>query len=332
MKKPLQNLFLVCLVGIGLPVAAQPIITISGYTPSIGSTVSNVTNGGGFSQGAAGANQTWDLSTIGNTGNSTTSFVSVGSVPTGALFPSASIAATSSGSTVFYKFTANEFQNVGMSISTINFIYSDPEVYLRFPMTMGSTYTDHFKCSFTSGSTFIREGNTTVTADGYGTVMTPNGTYNNVLRVHIQQEYTDSTDGFVIPYLVHIYWWIKEGVKSPLAYVNTIESNGTITNNGGYLTGNVGIFDQSEVFNSIELYPVPATNELNVALNSDKYQKSQFKITNSLGQAVIEQKNYAIQAGNNLYNIDIAQLLEGVYFLQIILDNGSVETKKFTVN
>jgi len=332
MKKPLQNLLLLSLIGLSIPVAAQPTITAAGYTPIIGTSIVNATNGGGFSPGAAGASQTWDLSAIGSTGNQTTSFVANSSTMSGASFPTSNLAAQINFTEVFYKTTASSLQLVGLSMGGTKFIYSDPEDYLRFPFTMGSTYTDHFVCNYEAGANYTREGNSTVTADGYGTVITPNGTYTNVLRVHITQQYHDSTfSSPLVQFNVDNYWWIKDGIKTPLAYLYSISSGGITSTNGGYVTGSVGLADQSKVFNSIELYPVPAKNELNVALNSDVYQKAQFKISNYIGQVVNVQKNYAIQAGNNLFNIDIAELSEGVYLLQIILDNGSVETKKFTI-
>ena len=66
MKKTLLNLLLLGCVSINTNTFAQPTLTSAGCSPVIGTTTTSISNGG-FVQGAAGANQTWNFASVGNT-------------------------------------------------------------------------------------------------------------------------------------------------------------------------------------------------------------------------------------------------------------------------
>ena len=66
----------------------------------------------------------------------------------------------------------------------------------------------------------------------------------------------------------------------------------------------------------LSLYPVPATDLINIELNSVADLKTRVKVLNILGNPVLE-KNITLQRGNNHVEMDINNLPEGVYFIQI---------------
>src|SRR5690606_15577654 len=75
----------------------------------------------------------------------------------------------------------------------VSFFYADPEEVMHFPFTYNDTYSDNTLCtsSLGSGVELVRSGTTTVTADAYGTLKTPLGTYPNTLRILTNQVYED---------------------------------------------------------------------------------------------------------------------------------------------
>jgi hypothetical protein len=62
--------------------------------------------------------------------------------------------------------------------------YYNPVKKLQYPFTFNNSFTDNFSGqAWGMVSPFSITGNITVTADGYGTLVLPSGTVNNVLRV-----------------------------------------------------------------------------------------------------------------------------------------------------
>lgn len=141
--------------------------------------------------GAAGANVTWDFSTLAPFSTFTSPWVAP-SAGLLAIYPAATV--TFSNQSLFqpYQAASDAFRSLGYSqgITLTSEVLSDPADELRFPFTYGDTYTDTF-----SGWDYFNDqqgerdstamsGTLTVTADGYGTLILPWGTVQNVLRVH----------------------------------------------------------------------------------------------------------------------------------------------------
>lgn len=335
MKKTLQKLFLVAMIGANMKSLAQPTITAAGCSPVIGSTSTSISNAG-FPQGAAGANQTWNFANIGNTGSATSQFVSVSSTPNGVQFSNCNLAASSGGAYSYYSSSATALTLNGIASPSAGplITYSNGEDFLRFPFTFGNSYTDTWAATFTSGVDFFRTGSTTVTADGYGTLITPQGTFTNALRIHFVQTYHDSSSFSNGDYTNDEYFWYKEGIKEALASTYTFSSTfsgQTNTSTGGsYAGGTVGM-EANTVAASFILAPNPAQEKINVTINDKNLGQIKTKIINQLGQEVSPVENVNNIAGNNM-QFDVAHLKNGIYTLQLILEDNSVINKRFTVN
>ena len=76
------------------------------------------------------------------------------------------------------------------------------------------------------------------------------------------------------------------------------------------------ISDYKENKIKLSLYPVPAVNNLNVELNSKTDFESKVRIINMMGTSVFE-KNINIQRGNNLIEMNLTNLTDGIYFIQV---------------
>lgn len=339
MKKNLLNLMIGSLVIISSVSIAQPTLTGAGTNPTIGQSFT-YTGTSYFAPGSAGASQTWNFSTISGTAGSPSNCVAVGSTPNGASFPSANIAFDNSGSGnySYQKTSATAYQNYGnVTSSGVIMSYSNPEDLLRFPFTYTNTYNDPFATTFVNGGyTFYRTGSTTITADGYGTLITPAGTFTNVTRIHMVQDYQDSAyfgTPYVVTYLNDEYLWYVDGTHASLAacFTFTTSAGGGPTTSGFFLGTAVGIDDINASLSSFNLYPSPATDKITLDFTLTENKNVAVQLFNSLGQKMdINQSAEGFQGANTI-QLDVATLPEGIYFASILLEGNTAATKRFVV-
>ena len=338
MKKQLHNLLAGSLMLMYSFSIAQPTITATGTNPVIGNSfVYTVTNY--FNQGSAGANQTWNFSTVTGTPNGASNCVSVASTPNGSSFPNANIAFNNTGSSnySYQKTSATALQNYGSVSSTgIIMAYSNPEDYLHFPFTYNNTYTDPWAVNFVNGGyTFYRTGTTSITADGYGTLITPAGTFNNVLRVRMLQTYQDSAY-FGTPYIIQYsndeYMWYINGTHTAAAACFTFIANGSTSQSGFYLGTPMGVDNISNSLSSFNIFPNPASDRVKLGFTLTENKKVELSLFNSLGEKIQENQSTEGVQGANALELDVANLPKGIYFAQIILDGTVAATKRFIVS
>lgn len=300
-------------------------LTATGSNPTVGETFNFVTTAG-FSPGGSGSGQTWNFSTLSGT-NGSSSAVTVGSTPNGSNFPSANLAFNHGGGTYSYHNTnSSAYQAYGYDANGTIILYSNPEDQLHFPFSLSNTYNDFWQGSFVSGGyTFYREGTTTVTADGTGTLITPSGTITNVVRVHFVQNYTDSTfitAPYVITYNNDQYIWYKDGTHFALASTYTLTNSVSGTTTGGtYLITTVGVEENSLLSNSLEVFPNPAIDNVGIKFSNEGSSTVDVSLINIAGQLVYSQQLSNISIGENLNYIDVKDIEKGTYFVK--LQSGS---------
>jgi hypothetical protein len=315
--------------------AAQPTITATGTNPMVGDVV--VLNQGNYaSPGSAGANQTWDLSAIGTGTGQTTTMVTPSSTPNGSSFSSSNVCASpGSGYYSYYTTSASAWQNAGVVGPSGTIPYNDKEDLLRFPCTYNSTYTDAFAANWTSsGYPAYRSGNVIVTADGYGTLTTPAGTYSNVMRVHFHEIYKDSIDfgGFPVVYTYDNdeYMWYLNGNRTPIAAVYTMQINGSPTSVGFYKpTVTVGIdedFADSPLFSA---FPSPAVNEVTITVKD--FQPQSIELNDISGKRIAMIDPLSVVTDRDSYKLDVSSYATGIYFIRLINQEGTTATRKLVI-
>lgn len=316
---------------------AQPTLTATGINFEIGETyyfidISYV------SPGNPGANQTWDLSSATITSQKLTTVVAPSSTVNGGDFPYSNIACSNFSGVMYFKTSATAFQNYGISSTSSIIAYSDPEDLLRYPFNYNDTYSDTWATQFLSGGyNFYRKGTTTLTADGYGTLITPGGTYTNTMRVHLVQVYQDSVSiqgtQSIITYTNDEYVWFKEGIHNQLAimYSLTSSSGGPYTG-GNYISVITEIDDISDFTSSINLFPNPASDKIALDITLAKNQKVDICLFNYLGQQIEINKVIDGVEGVNATQLDVSSLSNGIYFVQIVLDGNIASYKRFVIS
>lgn len=79
--------------------------------------------------------------------------------------------------------------------------------------------------------------------------------------------------------------------------------------------------EENEMISSLNIYPVPATDMLNVSFNSSIAQNVNVRILNNLGQVVVNQQVGTV-SGTRLIVMDVAQLASGLYTLELVGNAG----------
>jgi len=79
--------------------------------------------------------------------------------------------------------------------------------------------------------------------------------------------------------------------------------------------------EENQMISSLNVYPVPATDMINVSFNSSVAQTINVRILNNLGQVVVNQPIGTV-SGTRLVTMDVAQLASGLYTLELVGNAG----------
>ncbi len=324
------NLLLVSLL------ISQPTLTSTGVSPIIGDSY-NLSSTNYVSPGNSGANQTWDLSSLSTTSTATISVVNTSTTPQGNSFPNANLALSYGNSMFQYvKTSPTALQNMGLSNSTITMPYSNPEDLLRFPFTYNDTYSDTWATQFMSGGyMFYRSGTTTITADGYGTLITPAGTYTNTLRISVLQTYQDSAYmgmPYLISYTNQQYMWYREGLRGHIASLYSLTSSSSSNEGGTYVDITVGVDDLSSFNHSVSLSPNPTSDKIKIDFELNENKLIDIQIFNTSGQLVKKVQTNPLSKGLHSLTMDVDELSEGIYFAQIWTSGNLISTQRFIIS
>jgi hypothetical protein len=334
MKK--QILFLVISLYLFGSSSAQPVLTASGITPVIGDHFVRKQSHY-ISPGNAGANQIWDLQKMETFITSESTILLPSTVYLGDTFGLANIVSTDFNSSIsfFFKTTPAGIYYYGYSYLTQKAFmkYQDPEQRFRFPFAMNDAYSDSFSGEFMAGQNqFYRKGKITVTADGYGKLHLPGTQFSNVMRIHLVENYTDSSKATSPMFIKSdMYYWYKEGIHDPLAvvYIDSSQSWSPISG-GSFITGFTGINEQTDLSASIQLFPNPASTKVNIRTTLKADQPVSVTVLTPDGREVID-RMISGTYGVNDNELDITGLPCGIYMVRIRTGKDIIADKRLVI-
>lgn len=330
MKKLLLSFLAACTATI---VAAQPTLTaasnpVAGDAYTIHTTT--VT-----SPGNAGANQTWDFSAQPDNSSTTLGYQSCAASPNCSMFPGTTVVGTQSNGQAYSYFLTDATRQAitGIIAGGVNIIFSNQEDVIRYPFTYGTTYTDAFAATFTSGVDFHRAGTITVTGDGYGTLKTPAGTYPNALRVRRQEVYTDTAVSFgqVIQYTSDVYTWYTTASHEYLYNVGSLTAAGSTSSYATYRSSATDVTSVSLPSATVACTPNPVSGLLKVRIETETRQPLRVSLMDMGGRevAVIADRTFA--AGSSEAAYDVSTLPRGLYGVCISGAGGKSLAQKIVV-
>jgi hypothetical protein len=334
-----KQLLFISYIFISLFTRAQPILTGSNSNLVVGE-INSVALYNWVAPGNSGANQNWNFSSITTGTNSNIMNFTITTIPSTILaqYPNANIVLDYGFGGNIYKTSSAEFQTYGTyntSNSNNNVVYQDPMDILRYPFSFNSTYTDIYSgTQGISGSQKFSKATYTVTADGYGTLSLPIGSFSNVLRIHTHTIGKDSTNASnQINFMRDEYRWYLPNNHYPLLQ-NTIGTYGISNYKDLIMLNNIStsLSEKTSSIKSFNLYPNPNNGQvLNLDLNLTENTKYQIAIIDNIGREVLKTNLDQVSEGYNFRTIDVSGLECGIYNVEITLENGNVLNKKFNI-
>ncbi|MEM6800411.1 MAG: T9SS type A sorting domain-containing protein [Bacteroidota bacterium] len=322
---------------------AQPTLT-SASNPQIGQKWdAALADPSGFDPGPAGADQIWDFSNL-DTAEAPALFSFEVLAPTGN-----PLAADYSDATHIIYWTILGFelyqyesadQNERVSLGGVTWdptdnsllnktLYTDKDDALKYPLTYQDSYSFSSRqevSGFAFTAVYGIEGE--VMADAYGSLITPAGTFNDVLRFRIQRIRTDSSFFFGQKDTSVQYVWMQEGnATALLVYETTTDEEEEPSLNWTSPSNPNGIFGPiAAKKKEINLYPNPSKTDVQLELSDFTLNESiRLEVTDLSGKSLIKK---VIQNNGNILPISLSRLSPGIYLLSISDDEGHWARKK----
>lgn len=236
MKKLTHLLLFSWLISSTFALIAQPTLTRTANFPAVGDAFSRINcDTVGVSAGAAGANQTWNFSSLQQAASfQSGDFVLPSTTDFASDFPSANIAEAYTGGSVNYFNATTEkteivgFVSVNQQGQASLVTFTNPQTTMEYPFTFGDSFTDDANRQY---GTYNGTVTTQTTADGYGTITLPNGVFTNVLRTRTVVNILDTAPGTTFGIDDIVYEWWSADNKQPIFSIRlrTLNQNGTIS-------------------------------------------------------------------------------------------------------
>jgi hypothetical protein len=290
------------------------------------------------SPGNAGANVTWDLSSLTDDSTEVVSFVAPQGTPAYASFPASTAAQPSEGGDLTY-FSCNGsgIELLGSTAGADLVVYQDGERIMSYPCAFNTQWQDAFNASFTVlGLIIDRAGTITGNADGYGSVVLPYGTVNNVLRVRTTEVYTDVTPFGDIGYDFDSYYFYKPGVHVPVAAVRDYAidafGNAQVVQSAEWLDESfLSMADAFRYAIGIDLFPNPARTSVSVVFGADGAKGLRMELVDAAGRVVLRQDLGRAMAGIQRQDLDVSALAPGLYNVHISDGLGGQGVKRLVI-
>lgn len=345
MKKPLlltAIIFSLMAYSKGQTTLTEPSLPAVGTTTTLGYTMQS-----GITPGVAGSNKTWDFSYLSSQGDVTVKIIDPSAAPDQSKFSQANFVTYNSDADEYDYYLINSSGFYGLSSSStytiiggpddgeeydFNSVNSPSDLIIQYP----TNYNTHWISSYSTkdsaykqnGVDYVRQVTTerdSTIVDGWGTIITPEGTYNNVLRV-VTYSYSTTRDddftggtmtlGSTISGRDTSYAWYENGNIFPLLEIDQVS---TEDQNGGSVGGYTAAFLKSNAtgilnplsnkLSDASAFPNPSKGNFTIS-NADKV----IKITNSAGKEISFISN---DNGNSSLGINMEGEEPGLYFVSV---------------
>lgn len=345
MTKKFTLLTVMVAVFFAVNLKAQSTLTASNFNPTTGDVVvlafADTNN---VKEGNAGANVAYDFSTLQKMGNNVSyTYVAPSTTPYASQYSASNLAYSTSSNQgsagyVYLNFSATAYQNIGVATSTLQMVYSNPQTVLEYPTTYNSTFTDTHKGSGTNSQniTTYRSGTTTSTADGWGSLKLPQGTFSNVIRVKVVQKVRDSIhfmgNDIITDSEIETYNFFKEGIKQQLLGISYTKGkdffgDDVIIKSVLYYPDAPNSVNTITKVNNFNVYPNPAASTVFIDSKGNN-NITNYTVTDMLGKTLV---NQPIDYSNNATTIDVSGLPQGIYVVSVFNNKSLVGMQKLNI-
>jgi|ERR1035437_4629462 hypothetical protein len=312
---------------------AQPTINNMLVMP-IGSTYTmQMDSSLGVNSGGSGSNQTWNYASIIHTIPDSTA-LTVALDPLTApyatdSFPGSNVVLNTGVRYDYYSLSGNTAYRIGFYFSNTNhfFYYQNSEQINQNPITYLNTFTDSYQRHYTAaGYNADGTGTNTVTADAYGTITTPAGTYANCLRILEHQVNVDTifTLNLYTPGDSYSYWWFDGVHFAPVFVIDSAYTGANYTYAVHHLINEtVGVNEVQQNKIIVMVFPNPNKGQVTFCYHLNT-PNGKLQIKDISGRLVYEETISGV-FGNAIINT--AEFDNGIYFYQISNDKETKQGK-----
>jgi len=220
----------------------------------------------------------------------------------------------------FFKNSSADFRDVGFAATIFGiplpFKFDNPDILYDFPLNYTNTDSSHsgFQFSIPDIGYIMVDRNRTNTVDGWGTLVTPYGTFEALrLRSDVREYdslFLDSLNlGIPINLAYTEYKWLAKGQKIPLLKVTENMLGPVIEYIDTIRDITIGIDEEPssgrQVFN---IYPNPANKWINIELNSNITGNIEFIIFNLEGRIIAHFRKNRQKTENPFFKINLKNL------------------------
>lgn len=245
-----------------------------------------------------------------------------------------------------YRQNGMTFQYLQFTSFEIPVVFTAGDYVYRFPLNYGNqdtsdaAYAINFPPLPYIGQSIHREN----IVDGWGTLVTPYGTFMALRMVSVVQRIDtislDSVTGFSIVRPLEIeYKWLANGIKIPVLEVDAqILFNTEVVTNVVYrdiynnTLPQVGLNENQQLISASTVYPNPANDNCYVTFALEGAAPVEIELTDISGRVIKSFGKEMSLPGNNSRLIDLNGIAPGNYLINIISGDSRISRKVVVVN
>lgn len=281
-----------------------------------------------------GTGKTWQFSGLSVVDSASISIAQTSAGSYGNQFSNASyVMQYSDGSEIYIQSTAKAAYTVGASKSGQLVSYPNAMLCAGNPFSYKDVQCDTFTTAGTVSNLHLSGiGYTTMTGEASGTLVLPNGTYTDVLKIKTVTTEFDTLTNLPAPNVITTtevsYSWYDAAHPAALLTIDSVNLTSPFqdyqTKNIAYLQAfkSTGIAEMQQLQNTMACYL--DNNGLVLYANMVQGHKYSLKLFNSMGQLVMQDNFIAVANG---HSFSCPDLQNGMYIAVLADENGSAVCK-----
>lgn len=256
------------------------------------------------------------------------------------IFSEADVALVLNNGTVRYWSNNNSLVSLGHGGDQDILDLDVPATWMTYPFTFGSTQSDQASGTlFSACRDYDWSASSETQGVGYGTLILPEGTYENVLKVRRITFSSKVNDEIGLERTNNVveHFWFQPGTHGPLLYMRSWSNDGCPgSNEGGEIAytipNNISTQVQGVASANFTLtaFPNPAHNEVHLTLNYGEVSELRIWISDMMGHELIEVDSQSFLRNEMFRTIDVSKLSDGVYLINVLI-NDEQRTEKLII-
>lgn len=320
-----NNIYIILIALFPFSAFSQPIINMTNM-PQTGDEVMISICSDPLNPGNSGMMQTWDMSSLTQSEEQSFTYVEPETAPRIDSFPDANLVAQNwTGDFSYYQVTNSELKILGYLASippddTSIIVFNQAEKLLELPYSYNDSHTSEFTgSSWVPGfGEFPFDGTLDFEADGYGTLILPTGSYENVVRYHFYREQVNYVNGIPAGTTTKEQWaWVSAEYRFWLLIMEENNDGFNTTSlvwydKNPYPATTSGISDLAD--NQLHIFPNPAKSGHSLNIEWKTSETVNISVLNTSGQLMIKQAEQ-FDTGINPVQLNVEQT--GIFTLTI---------------